>query len=95
MRDPLVQQRLFGRDLAGKPDALTGYVLASILIGGAIYPILHPGGSGDRVAGTALAVTGNDLAAADAYEGDDYARIAVTLESGRGAFVYVAAGGRE
>lgn len=90
LRNPAVQQRLFGRDLPSAPDALTGYILASILIGGTTYPILHPGSSADRVPGTALQMTESDLAAADAYEGEDYARISVTLESGRRAFVYVA-----
>jgi hypothetical protein len=33
-----------------------------------------------------------ELAIADDYEADDYARIAVTLESGNDAFVYAAAG---
>ncbi|MGF7146920.1 gamma-glutamylcyclotransferase (GGCT)/AIG2-like uncharacterized protein YtfP [Sphingomonas zeicaulis] len=92
LRDPAVQQRLFGRGLEGDPDALSGYVPGTILIGGTTYPILHRGNADDCVPGIALAMTAAELHAADAYEGADYARITVTLESGRRAFVYVSAG---
>ena len=91
LRDPAVQQRLFGRRLEGEPDALAGYRVGTIMIGGMTYPILHPGDADDRVVGTALMMNDAELEAADAYEGEDYARIMVTLESGGRAFVYVAA----
>ena len=41
------------------------------------------------VEGTVYAISESDLAAADAYEVDDYARIAVPLRSGDQAWVYV------
>lgn len=96
LRRAAVQRELFGRLLDGRPDSLAGFVLATIRVGGpaagggAEYPILRRGGAADIVAGTALAMTDADLAAADGYETDDYVRIAVTLASGRPAFVYVA-----
>lgn len=40
---------------------------------------------------TSLAIGPEDVAKADAYEVADYCRIAVTLASGRYAYVYVAA----
>jgi len=38
-------------------------------------------------------LSSGELAAADDYEAADYARVRVTLESGRQAWVYVAAPG--
>jgi hypothetical protein len=95
-----VQLDLFGRRLAGEADALTGFVVGTLTItdeavvalsGEEVHLVLRPGGPDERIGGVALAVTDAELIAADAYETDDYQRIIVTLESGREAFVYVAA----
>lgn len=95
-----VQIELFGRRLDGEADALTGFVAGTLQItdeavvalsGADVHLVLRRGRSDDRIAGVALAVTDAELIAADAYETDDYRRITVTLESGREAFVYVAA----
>lgn len=95
-----VQIELFGRRLDGEPDALTGFVVGTLQItdeavvalsGEEVHLVLRRGRSGDRIAGMALAVTNAELIAADDYETDDYRRITATLESGREAFVYVAA----
>ncbi len=97
-----VQIDLFGRRLDGETDALTGYVAGTLTItdesvaalgGEETYLVLRPGGPDDRIAGVALYLSDAELVAADAYETDDYRRITVTLESGREAFVYVAADG--
>ena len=97
-----VQIELFGRCLQGEADALTGFVVGTLQItdetvvalsGKEVHLVLRPGGLADRIAGVALQVTDAELIAADAYEADDYRRITVTLESGREAFVYVAAEG--
>jgi hypothetical protein len=45
------------------------------------------------VDGTVFAITAAELAAADDYEVDDYARVLVPLRSGRRAWVYALAGG--
>ncbi|MDE3145475.1 MAG: gamma-glutamylcyclotransferase, partial [Bacteroidota bacterium] len=45
--------------------------------------------SGDKIKGSVFAITGEELMQADKYEVDDYKRIAVTLESGKVAWVYV------
>jgi gamma-glutamylcyclotransferase (GGCT)/AIG2-like uncharacterized protein YtfP len=94
-----VQRALFGRELVEAPDALTGFALHQIQLadpdgGGFLtYPILRRAAEpAPDIAGAALAILPEDLAAADAYEGEAYRRVSVTLASGRTAFVYVAAG---
>lgn len=100
LRQPEVQRALFGRELDAREDALAGFRVGLVAIsnpevirlsGSAEHPGLvrtdHPA---DRVAGLALGVTDEELAAADAYETADYVRVPVTLASGRAAFVYVA-----
>ena len=44
-----------------------------------------------QIEGTVFELTGEQLAAADAYEVDDYTRIEVPLRSGGSAWVYVLA----
>lgn len=100
-----VQREQIGRLLDGTADALAGFRLGRIAIddpaviersGETHYPVLLPGGTGSqRVAGTLYWLTKDELAAADAYEAEDYERRRVTLESGRTAWVYVAAPGLE
>jgi gamma-glutamylcyclotransferase (GGCT)/AIG2-like uncharacterized protein YtfP len=94
-----VQLANFGRELAGQPDALPGYRRELIEItdpsvvsisGSAQHPIVVPGDSSDSVPGTVFEITDAELAAADEYEVDDYARVAVRLRSGTEAWVYVA-----
>ena len=98
LRQREVQLATFGHELEGEPDALEGYVLATVLIrdpdvvatsGLAEHPILRPGDG--VIEGVALAVTPEELALADAYETADYRRVEATLKSGRRAFVYVGA----
>ena len=101
LRQAAVQRALFGRELVGEPDALEGYVINVIAIrqaGGpganesGEYPILRKARApAPRVRGAALRLTAAELERADAYETAAYARIEVTLVSGRRAFVYVAA----
>jgi gamma-glutamylcyclotransferase (GGCT)/AIG2-like uncharacterized protein YtfP len=98
-----VQQTLFGRRLEGQPDVLPGFALSSVTItdpavlaasGAAVHPIVAPSADPQAAApGTVFEITAQELAAADAYEADDYRRIPVILASGLEAFVYVAAPG--
>ena len=100
LREADVQRELFGRTLEADDDALTGFRIDMVAIsnpevvrmsGSAEHPgLVRTDDPGDRVEGQALAVTATELAAADAYEAADYFRAAVTLESGRAAFVYLA-----
>ena len=90
LREARVQHRVFRRLVGGVRDALEGFELGAITIDGSEYPALRPGGSA-RIEGLVLRLTDEDLANADAYETNAYARVEVTLVSGRRAFVYVAA----
>lgn len=99
LRQPEVQESLFGRVVATEADALTGFRLASVRItdpaviatsGSDVHPMLVRGDGAARVEGVALRLTPAELAAADAYEVDAYVRVAVTLASGRAAFAYIA-----
>ncbi|MFT4211010.1 MAG: gamma-glutamylcyclotransferase family protein [Microbacterium sp.] len=94
-----VQLDTFGRLLDGEEDVLSGYRLeyAEIedpwvvdLSGRSEHPILrHTGNPLDKVVGVVLEVTADEVDAADEYEVSIYRRAAVTLDSGRTAWVYV------
>ena len=95
-----VQRATFGRLLEGRPDALPGYATSLVEIrdpevvarsGKTHHPIVRRSSNPhDMVAGHVFKITTAELAAADAYEVDDYKRVAVRLRSGLEAFVYVA-----
>lgn len=81
------------------PDALPGFRLEWLRItdpdvvatsGSDLHPIIRPAEPHDRVPGACLALTDDELAAADAYEVADYTRAGVHLASGRQAWVYLA-----
>ena len=94
-----VQRATFGRLLQGQSDALPGFAQAMVAIddpqvvatsGKTHHPIVrHSGDAADRVAGTVFEISDDELARADDYEVDAYRRVAVTLASGLGAWVYV------
>lgn len=97
LRQPGVQIELFGRTLETVEDSLPGFRVERLRItdpdvialsGSDEHPVLRRCGDG-AVSGAALAVTADDLEHADRYEVDDYIRVAVTLASGRDAFVYI------
>ncbi|WP_307861008.1 gamma-glutamylcyclotransferase family protein [Curtobacterium flaccumfaciens] len=101
LRQPLVQESLFGEHVHTTPDTLPGWRLDWVTItdpevirasGSDRHPILRRGAAGDVVDGVALTL-GHEwhLRAVDAYEVSDYQRIRVELTSGRSAWVYVAA----
>jgi hypothetical protein len=76
-----VQERIFGRRLAGIPDALVGFCRE---------PFVRPSGnSSDRLDGMVLKVTDADLAAADASEPPNYRRSKIRTASGLLAWVYL------
>jgi gamma-glutamylcyclotransferase (GGCT)/AIG2-like uncharacterized protein YtfP len=101
LQHPEVQKDIFGRVLQGSPDALRGYVTEAIEIEDEsfhtkseqpTYLIAVPSGDkNDIIEGVVLEISNDDLLAADGYESDDYKRIMVKLESGKKAWVYVAA----
>lgn len=102
LRQREVQLTTFGRELDGHDDAIIGYDLDYVTItdphviatsGSDRHPILRRSDAHDAyVNGSVFAISVAELAAADDYEVDDYARIAVPLRSGPQAWVYVFAG---
>lgn len=96
-----VQRSTFGRRLRGEPDELVGFEQSLLRVedpafvaasGKADHAIVRfTGRSESRVKGTALEVTEQELAQADAYEPAGYERVPATLASGRQAWVYAAA----
>ena len=93
LRDPAVRVTVLGREPVTEADALWGFRLDRIVIGGQTCRTLVPSERPDgAIEGLALRLTADELARVDAYEGDtDYVRLPVRLESGRAAFVYVSA----
>ena len=100
LRQAEVQRVNYGRLLKGEPDILAGYRLAPVDIadpdvvrisGKAVHTIaVASDDPGDRIDGVVFMLTETELTATDAYETSAYARVEVTLESGRSAWVYVA-----
>lgn len=96
-----VQIELFGRLLFGCKDKLKGYKLGLLEIkdqevlrtsNQSHHPIAIPSfDPHDAIEGMLLAVTEEELISADKYEVDDYARVEVTLLSGKKAWFYEAA----
>src|SRR5690242_13810373 len=95
-----VQIASFGRELAGRDDALPGFTRhtvpildpqAAAWVGESSYFNVEPSSRPeDFVPGTVYEITEQELAAADKYEEDaEYRRILVTLQSGDEAWVYL------
>ncbi|SIR76223.1 gamma-glutamylcyclotransferase family protein [Williamsia sterculiae] len=100
LRDPAVQQGVFGRDVVTVDAALRGFRLGWVTItdpgviamsGTDRHRIVRPGDPSDVVDGAYLELTDDELRAADDYEVDDYVRVAAALASGERVWVYVAA----
>lgn len=97
LRQPEVQQALFGRPLEGAADAMTGWRTRMIEVtdpdviaksGTRFHPLVERSETpGDKVEGMAFEVTQAELLSADAYE-VDYQRLEVDLLSGRKAWFY-------
>ena len=96
---PEVQRATFGRLLQGRPDALPGYILASLpisdpqvvrLSGSPVHSIARrTGRAEDSVPGVVFLISRAELDRADAYEVDAYGRAEAVLASVTPAFVYV------
>ena len=82
-----VQLSTFGRILKGKPDALPGYKVITITID---RNLQFTGDPSDAVEGTVFEMSAEELAQADSYEPQGYARELVQLRSGIEAWVYLA-----
>lgn len=88
LRDPQIQIEVSGRADRGTPDPLDEYGIGEIQISKSRYPVIQPR-EDDSISGLRLKVTAQELELIDAYETPAYARIRVTLHSGRTAWVYV------
>jgi hypothetical protein len=94
-----VQMATFGRRLAGTSDALRGFELVALKIeddnvvaisGKAQHTMAKfTGRASDVVSGTVFAVTPDEIQNADEYEVAAVKRVAVVLQSGVRAWVYV------
>ena len=94
-----VQLANYGRPLEGTADALTGYQLVRLpdrdrdavrISGTRTHMVVRPTGNpNDRVPGVVFLLSADELIATDRYEGSDYGRAELMLESGRRALVYV------
>lgn len=94
-----VQEATFGRRMPVRPATLPGYVLDTVAIadpqvvelsGSAEHPFARATGEpSDVVEGVVLELSDDELAAADAYEVDDYTRVTVTLGTGEKAWLYM------
>ena len=93
-----VQLATFGRLLNGEQDALIGYQLGEIEIkdadviaksGKTHHPMLiKTDDINDKVDGVIFDITDDELAHADEYEVDDYARVEGKFASGATAWIY-------
>lgn len=96
-----MQLETFGRLLKGHADTLPGFMKTMVKIedekvvaasGEAYHPIIsHTGNPTDAIEGFVFEITAEELKQADEYEVDSYKRVAVTLKSGKQAWVYVKA----
>ena len=101
LQQPEVQLDTFGRLLKSEPDVLPGYTVDYTEItdtrvvevsGLAVHPVVRATGNPrDKVTGRVVFLTEDELDAADEYEARHYRRAAVTLASGRTAWVYLSA----
>ena len=94
LRDETVQHALFRHVPTSTPDTVAGYrrIMVPLSEPGepAInYPMLIPDADAAPVPGDILELSTIELAMADEYEGEDYARISVETCGGRKVWVYV------
>lgn len=97
LREPIVQTRVLGRTVSGQPAMLPGWRRDWIPVSGYAAEIagstVHPAAAPDpdsSLDGLVLEILESDWAALDAYEGEPYQRIEVTLADGRAAHFYAA-----
>jgi hypothetical protein len=94
-----VQMATFGRRLSGTPDVLPGFEQsvveiedeATVSLSGKRHHAIvkFTGRPADTVSGTVFVLTPEEIQNADKYEVAAYTRVAVVLQSGIPAWVYV------
>jgi gamma-glutamylcyclotransferase (GGCT)/AIG2-like uncharacterized protein YtfP len=88
--DPGIQLVVFGRVIEGTKDRLIGFKVIKQTFLSGTYPAVVSDRS-SITEGKVLTVSEDELNRADRYEGDEYARVEVALESGRIAWIYIPA----
>jgi len=93
------QLQLFGRILQGTPDTLRGYKIVPIEITDEAFlsrgehkdqlTIIISEDKNDNIKGMVLEMTEEELLVTDKYEPGNYKRVAVVLESGKEAWIYM------
>ncbi|MBH0775665.1 gamma-glutamylcyclotransferase family protein [Nocardia bovistercoris] len=72
LRQPEVQREVFGRELDGRADEITGYALSELTItdptviatsGSAVHPVLRPTDDETGIAGTVFTLDDAEIAA--------------------------------
>lgn len=86
--DPDIQMTVFGRIIEGLNDCLFGYKVIKKTFLAGIYPAVVRD-SGSITVGKVLALSENELYRGDQYEGDEYTRVKVELESGTLSWIYI------
>ena len=81
LKDPMIQKDIFGRVVKGKESQLYGYTRKTAFIDGEIYPIAESGNADSYIDGLILELTQKELQRADAYEGDSYKRVSVSMHN--------------
>jgi gamma-glutamylcyclotransferase (GGCT)/AIG2-like uncharacterized protein YtfP len=84
-----IQRALLGHELSGVEDRLAGYRKITVKLDDTLYPDIEPA-DGEHVDGLVVHVGANELHMLDTYEGREYVRKEVVLESGTRAWVYAA-----
>lgn len=84
-----VQKKVLGRILRGIPSSLSGFRKSTITIDDILYPIIEEDKyATEDIHGFVLEIEEEYLKLLDVYEGDEYRRKRVTLNSGLCAWVY-------
>ena len=89
LQQPEVQLSLYKRVLTGNEDLLLGFKLAEKLLYNQYPIIIDTKDYTDVISGIVFELTLEELKFTDDYEGEQYRRIQVKLESGREAWCYV------
>ena len=90
LQDSNIQNELFHRQLIGSPDLLLGFELPQKKAYGEYSVISRATNPSSSVNGMVYEISAGELEQVDAYEGEEYVRIPVKLQSGKKAWVYIA-----
>jgi gamma-glutamylcyclotransferase (GGCT)/AIG2-like uncharacterized protein YtfP len=86
--NPDIQLSVFGRVIEGRNDRLIGYKVVKKNFLSGTYPAVVSDNS-SITEGKVLTITEDELYRSDRYEGDEYTRVEVQLESGSVAWIYI------